>query len=339
MQVKGIDVSTWNTVSSWPNVKKAGFEFTIVRAGFGNTTTQQDKKFVEHMNGALDAGLDVGIYWFSYARSVKEAEKEAAACLEVIKNYKSRIKYPVFFDFEYDSEEYAEKHGVTVNRRFVTDVTKAFCEKIKSAGYRVGYYTNQDYYKNKLYPEELKNYSLWLADYTGGPEYECDIQQYTSTEKVSGISGNVDANICFVEYEGEKEEKPVSNKIYGICTGNGVRIRKEAHTAAKILAIANVNDKVELLADDGWGWSKVKFNGVTGWMCNLYIKGTGRSTLKTLICNGTNVNVRQFASKSAKVVKQLNKGNRVSLISINPGNWLDIGDGYVYYDRSYLDIK
>lgn len=339
MQVKGIDVSTWNTVSSWPNVKKAGFEFAIVRAGFGNTTTQQDKKFVEHMNGALDAGLDVGIYWFSYARSVKEAEKEAAACLEVIKNYKSRIKYPVFFDFEYDSEEYAEKHGITVNRRFVTDVTKAFCEKIKSAGYRVGYYTNQDYYKNKLYPEELKNYSLWLADYTGGPEYECDIQQYTSTEKVSGISGNVDANICFVEYEEEKEEKPVSNKIYGTCTGNGVRIRKEAHTAAKILAIANVNDKVELLGDDGWGWSKVKLKGVTGWMCNLYIKGTGRSTLKTLICNGTNVNVRQSASKSAKVVKQLNKGNRVSLISINPGNWLDIGDGFVFYDKSYLDIE
>lgn len=340
MQVKGIDVSTWNTVSSWPNVKKAGFEFAIVRAGFGNTTTQQDKKFVEHMNGALDAGLDVGIYWFSYARSVKEAEKEAAACLEVIKNYKSRIKYPVFFDFEYDSEEYAEKYGVTVNRRFVTDVTKTFCEKIKSAGYRVGYYTNQDYYKNKLYPEELKNYSLWLADYTGGPEYECDIQQYTSTEKVSGISGNVDANICFVEYEEEKpEDKPTNSKKYGTCTGNGVRIRKEAHTAAKILAIANVNDKLELLGDDGWGWSKVKFNGVTGWMCNLYIKGTGRSTLKTLICNGTNVNVRQSASKSAKVVKQLNKGNRVSLISINPGNWLDIGDGFVYYDRSYLDIK
>lgn len=336
MQVKGIDVSTWNTVSSWSNVKKAGFEFAIVRAGFGNTTTQKDKKFVEHMNGALDAGLDVGIYWFSYARSVKEAEKEAAACLEVIKNYKSRIKYPVFFDFEYDSEEYAEKYGVTVNRRFVTDATKAFCEKIKSAGYRVGYYTNQDYYKNKLYPEELKNYSLWLADYTGGPEYECDIQQYTSTEKVPGISGNVDANICFVEYE---EEKPVSNKIYGICTGNGVRIRKEAHTAAKILAIANVNDKVELLGDDGWGWSKVKFKGITGWMCNLYIKGTRRSTLKTLVCNGTNVNVRRSASKSAKVVKQLNKGNRVSLISINPGNWLDIGDGFVYYDKSYLDIE
>lgn len=336
MQVKGIDVSTWNTVSSWSNVKKAGFKFAIVRAGFGNTTTQQDKKFVEHMNGALDAGLDVGIYWFSYARSVKEAEKEAAACLEVIKNYKSRIKYPVFFDFEYDSEEYAEKYGVAVTRRFVTDVTKAFCEKIKSAGYRVGYYTNQDYYKNKLYPEELKNYSLWLADYTGGPEYECDIQQYTSTEKVPGISGNVDANICFVEYE---EEKPVDNKVYGTCTGNGVRIRKEAHTAAKILAIANVNDKLELLGDDGWGWSKVKFKGITGWMCNLYIKGTGRSKLKTLVCNGMNVNVRQSASKSAKVVKQLNKGNRVSLISINPGNWLDISDGFVYYDKSYLDIE
>lgn len=339
MQVKGIDVSTWNTVSSWPDVKKAGFEFAIVRAGFGNTTTQQDKKFVEHMNGALDAGLDVGIYWFSYARSVKEAEKEAAACLEVIKNYKSRIKYPVFFDFEYDSEEYAEKHGITVNRRFVTDVTKAFCEKIKSAGYRVGYYTNQDYYKNKLYPEELKNYSLWLADYTGGPEYECDIQQYTSTEKVSGISGNVDANICFVEYEEEKEEKPVSNKIYGICTGSGVRIRKEAHTEGKVLGTANKGDKLELLGDDGWGWSKVKANGVTGWIYNEYVNGSGRSKPKTVHCSGTYVNLRKSPSTSAKVVRQLNPGDKVTLVSINPDGWLDVDGGYLYYDKSYLKIQ
>ena len=103
-EIKGIDVSTWNEINNWASVKKAGNQFAVVRAGFGNTTTQQDKKFVEHMNGALGAGLAVGAYWFSYARSVDEARKEAQACLEVIKSYKNRITLPVFFDFEYDSE-------------------------------------------------------------------------------------------------------------------------------------------------------------------------------------------------------------------------------------------
>ena len=166
--------------------------------------------------------MAVGVYWFSYARSVDEAKKEAEACLEVIKAYKNRITLPVFFDFEYDSEEYAEKAGVTVDRRFVTDVTRAFCETIRSAGYIAGYYTNQDYYKNKLYPEELADYDLWLADYTGGPEYTCAIQQFTSTGKVNGISGNVDMNVAFKEYG----SKPTSSsKKYGTCTGDGVRIR------------------------------------------------------------------------------------------------------------------
>ena len=263
----------------------------------------------------------MGAYWFSYARSVDEARKEAQACLEVIKPYKSRITYPVFFDFEYDSEAYAEKAGVTVDRRFVTDVTRAFCETIRSAGYIAGYYTNQDYYKNKLYPEELADYDLWLEDYTGGPEYTCAIQQFTSTGKVNGISGNVDMNVAFKEYG----SKPTSSsKKYGTCTGDGVRIRAEAHTAAKVLGSANKGDKLDLLADDGWGWSKVKANGVTGWMYNDYINGSGRSKPKTVHCSGTYVNLRKSPSTSAKVVRQLNPGDKVTLVSINPDGWLDV---------------
>lgn len=335
-EIKGIDVSTWNEINNWASVKKAGNQFAVVRAGFGNTTTQQDKKFVEHMNGALGAGLAVGAYWFSYARSVDEARKEAQACLEVIKPYKSRITYPVFFDFEYDSEAYAEKAGVTVDRRFVTDVTRAFCETIRSAGYIAGYYTNQDYYKNKLYPEELADYDLWLADYTGGPEYTCAIQQFTSTGKVNGISGNVDMNVAFKEYG----SKPTSSsKKYGTCTGDGVRIRKEAHTEGKVLGTANKGDKLELLGDDGWGWSKVKANGVTGWIYNEYVNGSGRSKPKTVHCSGTYVNLRKSPSTSAKVVRQLNPGDKVTLVSINPDGWLDVDGGYLYYDKSYLKIQ
>lgn len=335
-EIKGIDVSTHNGTIDWKKVKNDGVSFAIVRAGFGNTASQRDEKFVANMNGALDAGIPVGIYWFNYARSVEEARKEAQACLEVIQPYQSRITYPVFADFEYDSEEYAEKAGVTVDKRFVTDVIKAFCEEIKKAGYTPGWYTNQDYYKNKLYPAELGEYNFWLADYTGGPAFDCVMQQYTSTGKVDGISGNVDMNLAFKECS----SKPAaSSKKYGTCTGSGVRIRKEAHTAAQVLGTVNKGDKLELLDDDGWGWSKVKVNGVTGWMYNEYVSGSGRSKPKTVYCNGTAVNLRKSPSTSAKVVRQLNKGDKVTLVSINPDGWLDVDGGYLYYDKSYLEIK
>lgn len=335
-EIKGIDVSTHNGTIDWKKVKKDGVSFTIIRAGFGNTADQRDVQFVANMNGALDAGISVGVYWFNYARSVEEARKEAKACLEVIKPYQDRITYPVFADFEYDSEEYAEKAGVTVDKRFVTDVIKAFCEEIKRAGYIPGWYTNQDYYKNKLYPEELADYDCWLADYTGGPAFDCVMQQYTSTGKVEGISGNVDMNLAFKEYG----SKPAaSGKKYGTCTGSGVRIRKEAHTAAQVLGTAGKGDKLELLGDDGWGWSKVRANGVTGWMYNEYVSGSGRSKPKTVYCNGTAVNLRQEPSTSAKVIRQLNKGDKVTLVSINPDGWLDVDGGYLYYDKSYLEIR
>lgn len=334
MSKKGIDLSTFQKQVDWKKVKNDGIAFAILRAGFGNTATQQDAMFKTHMDGALDIGIPVGVYWFSYARSVEEARKEAKACLSVIEPYKSKITYPVFFDFEYDSETYAEKAGVKVDARYVTDVTKAFCETIAAAGYQAGYYTNQDYYKNKLYPDELGNYDLWLADYTGGPAYPCAIQQTSSTGEVDGINGNVDTNTCFVPYD----EKPSDNTVTGTCTGSGVCIRKEAHTAAKILGTANKGDKLELLDDDGWGWSKVKTGGVTGWMYNAYVNGPDRSCPKTVTCNGTSVNLRKGPSTSAKVLRQLNKGDKVTLVSINPDGWLEVSGGYLFYDKSYLTI-
>ena len=109
MKKKGIDLSTYQKEVDWQKVKDAGITFAILRAGFGNSANQQDAMFETHMKGALAVGLPVGVYWFSYARSVEEARKEAKACLSVIEPYKARLTYPVFFDFEYDSATYAEK--------------------------------------------------------------------------------------------------------------------------------------------------------------------------------------------------------------------------------------
>ena len=175
-----------------------------------------------------------------------------------------------------------------------------------------------------------------VPDSVIGKEYT--VQQLNSSKALlREIVSWVDTK--YLTVSGSTSSGTTSTTRIGTCTGDGVRIRAEAHTAAKILGNANKGDKLELLDDDGWGWSKVKANGVTGWMYNDYINGSGRSKPKTVHCSGTYVNLRKSPSTSAKVVRQLNPGDKITLISINPDGWLDVDGGYLYYDKSYLEIK
>ena len=137
--------------------------------------------FESHMKGALDAGLDVGIYWFLYPTSAAEARQEARKCLKILEPYKGKINYPIYADYEYDSDRYAQEQGVAVTKAFRTDCIVAFCEEIESAGWYAGWYANLDYIRNQVDMTRLKRYDLWLADYTGGPDYDCGMQQYTSS--------------------------------------------------------------------------------------------------------------------------------------------------------------
>ena len=197
-EIKGIDVSTFQKSVDWQQVKADGVRFTILRAGFGDGN--QDVMFESHMKGALDAGLDVGIYWFLYPTSAAEARQEARKCLKILEPYKGKINYPIYADYEYDSDRYAQEQGVAVTKAFRTDCIVAFCEEIESAGWYAGWYANLDYIRNQVDMTRLKRYDLWLADYTGGPDYDCGMQQYTSSGQVSGITGGVDCNTAFRDY-------------------------------------------------------------------------------------------------------------------------------------------
>ena len=196
---KGIDVSYWNGIIDWKKVKSSGIDFAIIRAGYGRTAYQRDGKFLKNITGATSAGLEVGVYWFSYAGSIEEAAKEARACNEVIKSYKDKIALPVFYDFEYDTEEY--NGNIQYTRDLRTDIIRAFCEEIEALGYKAGYYTNNDYRNNRLNVEDLEEYSLWLADYSNLSYTAGDFRQYSSTGKVDGISGKVDMNVQYVEID------------------------------------------------------------------------------------------------------------------------------------------
>lgn len=198
--MKGIDVSSHQGLIDWAKVKAAGIEFAIVRAGYGQYKTQVDAKAHQNIFGALGAGLHVGAYWFSYATTPKEAKAEADLCADTIEKYKGQLDFPVYFDYEYDSEIYSKQKGVTPTQALRESLAKAFCEEIEARGWRAGVYTNNDYLKNRWRLDMLKQWEIWLADYTGGPDVACGMQQTSSTGSVNGISGNVDMNIAFVDY-------------------------------------------------------------------------------------------------------------------------------------------
>ena len=206
---KGIDVSHHQTALDWRKVKAFGIDFAIIRAGRDVTV---DRMFHQHIKGAIDAGLSVGVYWFSYALNKADAQREADFCLQTIKPYK--LDLPIFFDYEYDSERYSKERGVTPTKRLRTDIIKAFCERIKASGYEVGIYTNIDYIINRLYWDELKHYPLWLAQFPLGekdvgwttlkPEqvntkYGKPIIWQFGQARVDGYSKPVDANFGYFE--------------------------------------------------------------------------------------------------------------------------------------------
>lgn len=206
---KGIDVSHHQTALDWRKVKACGIDFAIIRGGRDRTL---DKMFHAHIKGAMDAGLPVGVYWFSYALNTADAVKEADFCWQTVNGY--NLDLPIFFDYEYDSERYSKECGVTPTKRLRTDIHKAFCERITKLGSKVGIYTNIDYITNRLYWDELRQYPLWLAQFPLGekdvgwttlkPEqvntkYGKPIIWQFGQARVDGYSKPVDANFGYID--------------------------------------------------------------------------------------------------------------------------------------------
>lgn len=160
MSTKGIDVSRHQTIPDYAALKADGIDFVIVRAGYGGIV---DSRFKEHITAAKKAGMRVGVYWFCYALDADGAVREADKCLGVIKGI--GLGLPVFYDFEYDTERYANQHGTVYTPKLRTDIICAFCKRVQSAGYEVGVYTNPDYWNYRLVRGRLSGYRLWIASY------------------------------------------------------------------------------------------------------------------------------------------------------------------------------
>ena len=196
----GIDVSAFQGKIDWEKVKASGIEFAIIRLGYRGYGQEgklvEDKMAYENLEGALDAGLKVGVYFFSQAITVEEAVEEAEFVLKRIKVY--NITMPVVFDWEYISEE---ARTAKMDRRTLTDCYKAFCERITEAGYTPMAYFNSYQSRSLMYLTELEEYPFWLALYSDRMTYpyRFEMWQYTDSGRVPGIEGNVDINLYFVD--------------------------------------------------------------------------------------------------------------------------------------------
>jgi len=200
---EGVDVSSHQKDIDWTKVKAAGIDFAIIRVGFrgyGTGAILIDDYFTKNIEGALAAGLKVGVYFFSQAINEAEAIEEAEFVIEQLKKYKNKITYPVIYDAEDIPNDTARTDNLLGEQ--ITSNCIAFCEKIKDAGYTPMIYANKRWFLTRLDLTRLTDYDMWHAAYIDTPDtpYMYTMWQYTDSGKVAGINGSVDLNISFVDY-------------------------------------------------------------------------------------------------------------------------------------------
>lgn len=193
----GIDVSVYQKDIDWQAVAADGIDFAILRLGYRGYTEGglfMDEYFYTNLQGAAEAGLEVGVYFFSQAITPEEAEAEAAYVLNAIEGYS--VTYPIAFDWE----PVAPGQGArteNLDNDTLTQCAAAFCGKVKAAGYTPAVYFNQTLGYLRYDLREVTDYGLWLAEYDTKPDfyYHFDLWQYTHTGQVEGIEGAVDLDL------------------------------------------------------------------------------------------------------------------------------------------------
>lgn len=206
IKAKGIDVSNWNGVLDWTKVKAAGINFAIIRAGYGKGNI--DSKFKTNVDGAVAAGIDIGAYWFSYAKTVADAKAEADYLCDAVASTGAKFTYPLCYDYEYDSYNKAVATGQTPTNALIVQMAEAFLKRVEERGYYAANYSNIDYL-GKGFSMLVDRYDLWLAQWSSSKTRDCGIWQYASDGKIHGCSGVFDMNYSYKDY-------PAIMKQYGL---------------------------------------------------------------------------------------------------------------------------
>ena len=198
----GIDVSKYQSGLDWDKIKKSGVSFVIIRIGYRGYGAEgklvKDPMFEEHFTNARNAGLKVGVYFFTQAMNEAEAQEEADGCNWALNG--RMLDYPIF----YDTEASTAPHGTgRADGLGVEDRTKcaiAFCERVKELGYKPGVYASTTWYRKRVDYNTLRSrYTIWNAHYgVSSSPIGCDMWQGTEKARINGYSGELDANISYI---------------------------------------------------------------------------------------------------------------------------------------------
>lgn len=212
MELKGIDVSSWQGKPDWPKVSNSGVKFAILRI---HQKSGVDTSFEHNYKGCKSNGILIGGYKYSYALTPAQAIDEAEDVLSVLGG--RGLDFPVFYDLEWSQQR-------SLGKQAIENVAIAFLTRIKKAGYKVGIYCNLDWYNNVL-SDALKQYDCWIARYPANDNGSVQERlrpnvgvgwQYSSKGKVPGINGNVDMDVFYKDYrdsnqKGETKMVKISN--------------------------------------------------------------------------------------------------------------------------------
>ena len=198
-----LDVSRYQGTIDWAQVAAAGYKGVMLKTVSANRKLSKradglyiDPTFETNYRNARAAGLDVGVYYYTYAISRTGADKELALLAEALRG--KELTLPVAVDVE-------DNKLKRLGKQALTDLTAYALARIEAMGFYAQLYTYTSFANSRLYMggAALKPYDVWLADYTGkAPKvsFKYNAHQHTSKGSVPGISGNVDLNVTTLNY-------------------------------------------------------------------------------------------------------------------------------------------
>ena len=202
---KGVDISSLNGDVSIEKIKQAGYEFAMLRCGYGSDLkVQDDTQFENNVRKCEAAGVPWGAYLYSYALNTDDAKSEVQHVLRLLKG--KRPTLPVAIDME-DGDGYKAKHGGMTFQN-INNTCKIFVEGVRAAGYYPMIYTGLEEINNYISSEVLNSCDLWFAQWWKTPQYygsNMGMWQYGGEENfiesnsIPGV-GVIDKDKCYKDY-------------------------------------------------------------------------------------------------------------------------------------------
>ena len=375
-KANGVDVSKWQGKIDWAKVKKAGMDFAIIRIGFRgeNGVIYKDDCADYNIQQADRAGLLVGVYFFSGAKTTAEAEEEAKWTVASIEGYP--ISYPVVYDCEGFLSENSRMYGISNSQR--TDNALAFLNYVKAKGYEGMFYAAKSELENSLYWDtaRLENaYSVWVARYpaspypkTQSPDYggKYAMWQYTDKGAVSGISGNADMSVSYFTREKAAAKNPnvrpdnaaapaADGKLYTAVSDEvtakiETNLRDAATTKSNIVGTLKNGTFLKRTATGSNGWSKLLYNGKTVYAITSYLT-TDKNYKPQEITSVSDdfepasgkvtakdeTNLRTEPNANSVIAATIKNGEFVTRVGVSPSGWTRlVYNGKTVYAKTSL---